>query len=310
MPARPGLVDFAKRVCSNKTYLSQVLSSPGEILLYVYPIIFMVEYNVPLWDELRDYAISVLTSSLYRSTERLPHRMLDALYCLWWLDKEKANPEDFQSIFEQSNGAFQPHAGWNDLKDYYSFTHNIFYFTKLDMDHSRNNDICSASLKQCLDFGICRFVSEGNLDISLELIICQLVLGLELSDEALHAILRAIIEVESSGYVRGPDLIDDNLYAGAEHTWFCNYHTSLVAAIMFRKLYCFGLDRLRTAMLRQNEASERIGSILQAGRLLSKMANERGLQPIVRGQCGQQDPEPDRLRALDLYIGTLPAFVS
>lgn len=60
--------DFVSSVCVNSRYLSTVVSSPRELLLYIYPIIYMVQKRLPSWREMKAYAISVISSDFYFST--------------------------------------------------------------------------------------------------------------------------------------------------------------------------------------------------------------------------------------------------
>jgi len=288
------LHDFVRQTCADPRFLASVVTSPKKLLLYVYPVLYMQRAGLSLGEPLAAFAESVLANDLYHSTERAPHRILDGLFCLWLLRPDHERLALYDAAWSVGNGTSLPHAAWSDLADYYAYTHNVFYATRLGIDGGRDLPPADGA-EETLEFGILRFLAESNLDIALELVICQLLTGArDASGAATIALLQLLSSIQRDGYAPGPSVKGEEFYVGAAATWYRNYHTTIVAAILLR--FANGPQRDRLAQLIDRDDAARVpyGALLRAGRVLSELA----------------DAEIDRPRAertLDDLRGMLPA---
>ena len=89
----------------------------------------MAQRRLPSWREMRAYAIAVISSDFFFSTERLPCRILDALFCLWQLDPGmRGSVFLLERMVGRERRASSP-AGWNTASEYHTYTHSIFFRT-------------------------------------------------------------------------------------------------------------------------------------------------------------------------------------
>ncbi len=267
--------DFASSVCVNPRYLSTVVSSPRELLLYIYPIIYMVRNRLPSWREMRAYAISVISSDLFFSTERLPCRLLDALFCLWQLDPGNERLSLFGNAWSVGSGAHPPHAGWSTASEYYTYTHSIFFGTKLGLDsHGYDLSGKNAQSEDAVEFGILRFLSESNIDIALELVLCQMLLKHKdtIGGSAL-CLSHLFADIDLHGYAVGPTPAGVDLFSDSEKTWFCNYHTSLVAAIALRYAQGRYLPDFIHSLERRGASNMKLSTLFEVGSIFKRMAS-------------------------------------
>ena len=266
--------DFASSVCVNSRYLSTVVSSPRELLLYIYPIIYMVRNRLPSWREMRAYAISVISSDLFFSTERLPCRLLDALFCLWQLDPENERLSLFGNAWSVGSGAHPPHAGWSTASEYYTYTHSIFFGTKLGLDsHGYGLSGKNAQSEDAVEFGILRFLSESNIDIALELVLCQMLLKHKDSiGGSTLCLSRLFADIDLHGYAVGPTPAGVDLFSDSEKTWFCNYHTSLVAAIALRYARGGYLPDFIDSLQQRRASNMKLSTLFEVGSIFKRMA--------------------------------------
>jgi hypothetical protein len=295
---------FVSSVCVNPRYLSTVVSSPRELLLYIYPIIYMVRKRLPSWREMRAYAIGVLSSDFFFSTERLPCRILDALFCLWQLDPENERLGLFGNAWSVGSGAHPPHAGWSTTSEYYSYTHSIFFGTKLGLDaHLPGLNGENGQSEDAVEFGILRFLSESNIDIALELVLCQMFLKHKTSVGGLALCLSHLFaDIGLHGYAVGPTPEGADLFGDSEKSWFCNYHTSLVAAIVLRYAHeRYRLDLIHS-LERQKASDVKVRALFDVGSLFKQLGSgemtrsraqdalldlQRDLGPELAGRIGR-----------------------
>ena len=305
--------DFVSSVCVNPRYLSTVVSSPRELLLYAYPIIYMVRKQLPSWREMKSYALSVLSSDLYFSTERVPCRVLDALFCLWQLDPENEKSDLFESAWSVGSGGHPPHAAWSTLSEYYAYTHSIFFGTKFGLDsHGPGLDGGSERSEDAIEFGILRFLSESNIDIALELVLCQMLLR---HDNAIGGtalcLSQLLADISLDGYVVGPTPEGVDLFDDSEKAWFCNYHSSLVAAIALRFAQGPCSPALRHSLRRQETSQVKLSALSDVGSLFSRMASgevkRSGAQDALVDL--QHEFGPELAARIERYLGRLPEFI-
>jgi len=305
--------DFVGSVCVNPRYLSTVVSSPRELLLYIYPIIYMVRKQLPSWREMKAYAVSVVSSDLYFSTERVPCRILDALFCLWQLDPENEKLGLFENAWSVGSGAHPPHAAWSTLSEYYTYTHSVFFGTKLGLDsHGHSRSGASEQSEEAIEFGILRFLSESNIDIALELVLCQILLkhGNTIGGSAL-CLSQVFADIDLHGYVVGPTPEGVDLFSDSEKTWFCNYHTSLVAAIALRYAQLPYLPAFIHSLKRQETSHMKLSTLFDVGSILSRMASgevkRSAAQDALVGL--KHDSGPELAARIERYLGMLPEFI-
>jgi hypothetical protein len=305
--------DFVSSVCANSRYLSTVVSSPRELLLYIYPIIYMVQKRLPSWREMRAYAISVFSSDFYFSTERLPCRILDALFCLWQLDPENERMRLFESAWSVGSGAHPPHAGWSTASEYYSYTHSIFFATKLGLD-SQGPGLNGKSVPQsedAIEFGILRFLSESNIDIALELVLCQMLLKHKnaIGGSAL-CLSRLFADIDLHGYAVGPTPAGVELFSESEKTWFSNYHTSLVAAIALRYAQGQHLPDFIHSLERQGTSHMKLSTLFEVGSIFKRMASGEMTRSSAQGTLVdlQHDFGPELAGRIERYLHMLSEF--
>lgn len=221
------------------------------------------------------YAIGVLSSDSYFSTERLPCRMLDALFCLWQLDPNNERLALFQSAWAVSSGANPPHAGWSTTSEYYTFTHSVFFATKFGLGvHAPGVTSGAARSEDAVEFGILRFLSEPNIDIALELVLCQMLLKHEnaIGGTAL-CLSRLLTDINVHGRAVGPVPEGVDLFSDSEKNWFCNYHTSLVSAIALRYAQGRHLSDF-THLLNEHETSNRkLSTLMAVGSIFKRLAS-------------------------------------
>ncbi len=267
--------DFVASVCENPRYLSTIVSSPRELLLYIYPIIYMVQKQLPSWREMRAYALSVISSDLYFSTERLPCRILDSLFCLWQLDPGNEKLSLFENAWSVGSGAHPPHAGWSTATEYYSYTHSIFFGTKFGLDsisHGRNRE--NEKGEDAIELGILRFLSEQNIDLALELVLCQMLLNHKDAIGGLALCLSHLFaDVNLHGYVAGPTPVGVELFSDLEKNWFCNYHTSLVAALVLRYARARYMPDLLHSLKELETSQIKLATLSEVGSIFSRMAS-------------------------------------
>jgi hypothetical protein len=267
--------DFVTSVCVNSRYLSTVVASPRELLLYVYPIIYMVRKRLPSWREMRAYAVSVLSSVFYFSTERLPCRILDSLFSLWQLDPGNERLILFENAWSVGSGAHPPHAGWSTAYEYYVYAHSIFFGTKLGLD-SDGQGLYSENeqSEDAVEFGILRFLSESNIDIALELVLCQMLLKHKnLIGGSALCLCRLLADVNRHGYVVAPTPEGVELFSDSEKNWFCNYHTSLVAAIVLRHAQGRYRRNIKHSLLQLETSQMKLSTLFDVGSIFRRMAS-------------------------------------
>jgi hypothetical protein len=306
------LHEFVSSVCVNSRYLSTVVSSPRELLLYIYPIIYMVQKRLPSWREMRAYAISVLSSDLYFSTERLPCRILDALFCLWQLDPGNERLSLFGNAWSVGSGAHPPHAGWSTASEYYSYTHSIFFGTKLGLDSDGPGlNGKTAQSEDAIEFGILRFLSESNIDIALELVLCQMLLKHKNSiGGAALCLSHLFADINLHGYAVGPTSEGVDLFSDSEKTWFCNYHTSLVAALALRYAQGRYLPDLIHSLEQQGTSHMKLSALFDVGSTFKRVASGEmtriSAQDTLVGL--QHDFGPELAGRIERYLGRLSEF--
>lgn len=302
--------DFASSVCINPRYLSTVVSSPRELLLYIYPIIYMVERRLASWHEMKTYAISVISSDVYFSTERLPCRILDALFCLWQLDPGNERLSLFENAWAVGSGAHPPHAGWSSASEYYTYTHSIFFGTRLGVDSEHRLEIENARSEDAVEFGILRFLSEENIDLALELVLCQMLLKQKGAiGGSVLCLSRLFGDVNVHGHAVGPTPDGDDLFSELEKPWFCNYHTSLVAAIVLR--YAQGhLTDLVRSFEEQNASHLKLSALLAVGSIFKRLASGEVRQSGVHDLLVDlgREVSPEVAARVERYVGMLPEF--
>ncbi len=305
--------DFVASVCVNPRYLSTIVSSPRELLLYIYPIIYMVRKQLASWREMRAYALSVISSDLYFSTERLPCRILDSLFCLWQLDPGNQKLSLFENAWSVGSGAHPPHAGWSTATEYYSYTHSIFFGTKLGLDSygnglSRTNE----QGEEAVEFGILRFLSEQNIDLALELVLCQMLLKHKnaIGGSAL-CLSHLFADIDLHGYVAGPTPVGVELFSDPEKQWFCNYHTSLVAALVLRYARARYMPDLVQSLDELETSHTRLSTLSEVGSIFRRMASRevtcseaQALLVDVRHDFGDE-----LTLRIERYLRALPGFI-
>jgi hypothetical protein len=305
--------DFVTSVCVNPRYLSTVVSSPRELLLYIYPIIYMVQKRLPSWREMSAYAVSVISTDLYFSTERLPCRILDSLFCLWQLDPGNEKLSLFENAWSLGSGAHPPHAGWSTATEYYSYTHSIFFGTKLGLDSdghglSRKNE----QGEDAVEFGIFRFLSESNIDLALELVLCQMLLKHKnaIGGSAL-CLSHLFADINLHGYVVGPTPVGVELFCDLEKNWFCNYHTSLVAALVLRYARARYMSNLVQSLEELETSNMRLSTLSGVGSLFRRMAAGEvtcsGAQDTLVD--ARHDFGPELTLRIERYLRALPGFI-
>ena len=304
--------DFVSSVCVNPRYLSTVVSSPRELLLYIYPIIYMVQRRLPSWREMRAYAIAVISGDFYFSTERLPCRILDALFCLWQLDPGNERLSLFGSARSVGSGAHPPHAGWNTASEYYTYTHSIFFGTKLGLDsYGKGLNGENARSQDAVEFGILRFLSEANIDLALELFLCQMFLRHKNSiGGSLLCLSQLFAAINLHGYAVGPTPEGVELFSDSEKSWFCNYHTSLVAAIALR--YAHGRYRadLIDSLGERRTSHIKLRTLSDVGSIFKRMASGDVTRSSAQDALVdfQRDFGPELAGRIERYVNVLPQF--
>ncbi len=306
---------FVASVCADSRYIATAVSSPKQLLLYIFPLIYIARH-LSNADVARQYAVSVLGSDLFWSTEKNPHRMLDALFGLWMLDPSNPRLNLVDTAWNLSNGVHPPHAGWNDVTDFYSFTHNLFFKERLGLNGrplSRSTLIANQTddlVGQCIDFGILRFLSESNLDVALELVLSQVLANLPGSMCGVFAMSHMVDSIQRSGYVAGPNLgKEEDRYSGDERVWFANYHTSLVSSMLLRIMASTNALTLRPGDLSSRLVGARVKDLLAIGSCLSHLASGE-LEHRKAHQAISEVIIDEQVRVeLVAYLAQLPNFV-
>jgi hypothetical protein len=305
--------DFVTSVCVNPRYLSTIVSSPRELLLYIYPIIYMVQKQLPSWREMRAYALSVISSDLYFSTERLPCRILDSLFCLWQLDPGNEKLSLFENAWSVGSGAHPPHAAWSTATEYYSYTHSIFFGTKLGLDsHGHGGNGKNEQGEDAIELGILRFLSEQNIDLALELVLCQMLLKHKnaIGGSAL-CLSHLFADIKLHGYVAGPTPVGVELFSNLEKNWFCNYHTSLVAALVLRYARARYMPNLVQSLKELETSNMKLSALCEVGSIFRRMASGEvtcsGAQAMLVDV--QRDFGPELALRIERYLSALPGFI-
>lgn len=300
--------DFVSSVCVNPRYLSTIVSSPRELLLYIYPIIYMARKQLPSWREMRAYALSVISSDLYFSTERLPCRILDSLFCLWQLDPGNEKLSLFEKAWLVGSGAHPPHAGWSSATEYYSYTHSIFFGTKLGLDsHGLNRE--NEQSEDAVEFGILRFLAESNIDLALELVLCQMLLRHKnaIGGSAL-CLSHVFADINLHGYVVGPTPVGVELFSDSEKDWFCNYHTSLVAALVLRYARARYLPELIHSLKELETSHMKLSTLSDVGSIFGRMASGEVTRSGALAMLGHHSG-PELARRIERYLRRLSEFI-
>lgn len=197
------------------------------------------------------------------------------MFCLWQLDPANERLSLFESAWSVGSGAHPPHAGWSTATEYYSYTHSIFFGTKLGLDfrgQGLNGE--NAQSEDAVEFGILRFLSESNIDIALELVLCQMLLKHKNTIGASALCLSHLFaDINHHGYAVGPTPEGVDLFSDSEKTWFCNYHTSLVAAIVLRYAQERYLPALTLSLERLGTSHLKPSTLLSIGSIFKRMAS-------------------------------------
>lgn len=191
-------------------------------------------------DSLRQLIRLCLPATATLSTERLPHRTLDVIYCA-----QKANL-DFElfgdNVQRMFNSALQtsnlvlgtpPHAA--GLADFYALTHTIFFISDFGAEpipaaiNSRSKELARASI----ELALLRFGAEDNLDIVAELLWCLRILGGVSGTAAQYSIGKVVAAIGQKGYLPGPSLDSPPKVAALYDEVYPNYHSTLLGVALF-----------------------------------------------------------------------------
>ena len=130
------------------------------------------------------------------------------------------------SALSQPNNAFD-----FTLSEAYALTHNVLFLKNFGVPDTRFEiDVNYVLDRQSLALTMSRFISEGNSDIVLELLMTLGLLG-QLNGRDCRLILDWIVSRNgASAYISGPNIDpDDNVQiVGLDWEWVANYHTTLV----------------------------------------------------------------------------------
>lgn len=284
----PTLTDLLVEGVNDRNYYELLPREPELVLKYGYPFLFV--YAV---DELGAEAQAVLDRTLDGRTpwarERVPHRQLDLYYFLQHLDYDTA-ALDAETIIEYSNANFQPDPVEATVRQMYSLTHNVMYYTNFGVESEKFPDtVVPYDLETTLTGLLLRMMAENDTDAVVELLLCG-TLQRQMAPSLVRFALSWVREV-SKGHdtVPGPglqgmgaskrDRVDPELGSGSlgewdddTEEWVQHYHTAVAAGMCFNVLERDWPDLVETASSRGLDHAAHADDLLRLGELLRRLS--------------------------------------
>jgi hypothetical protein len=267
--------------CSSD-YLEWACRRPEQSLLHAQTFAHMVRHG--RWDTATaDLLRGLLSGRFSWHTELLACRQLDLLVACRQADV--AAPIDAAAAIAASSMALPPCPLLSDDEAFYSFTHTVGHAYLLQTHAFAPSNAAIVALEG----GMCRAIATGDLDLALELLLCQIVSGASLESAALQ-VYAALTDGLQDGVLsetsRQSSALRDFLAERPQETWAYCFHLMLLAALVLTALEaCPRRDGLPPAdddgfVL----AYGRCANHLQRHRIVAGLAEAAQLVPLGRRQ--------------------------
>jgi hypothetical protein len=249
------------------------------------------------------------------ATERLPHRLLDVIYCSKVLGIEdmifrgSIKVEAVQlAALQSSNLSLGVYPHQNTIGDFYALTHTIFFVTdfgQLPMTEVLPG-VDTDNFSGILELAILRFLCEENLDIVAELMWCLLILDTCKGPVAALAAVTIAGCIETFGYLRGPNFGNKLPISEDYSLVYKNYHSTLLAAALFSNGLIERVSIPAANGSVENFTSVRLSSFYEVGKQLHRIAVAH---PVARYEltevlidCLRQHPYLAACRFIDAIV--------
>ena len=236
------IVDHVERVARWASYRDLVARDHKNLLLYglTYGALRVCGRDDPAYRAVVERALAARYPTLH---ERVPFRQLDLIHFLSLAGFPYAGPPA-EEVYRQTLLAGDPSIVDLDDADAYAITHALFYLTDFGLRApawpAGSSPAAAAELVEAL---LRRYRLRGNADLTGELVMSALCLGVRRSAEVDRAWAYLAVEQAADGRVPGPPGVIDE--AAAERLggpayldWKTSYHTTMVvamAALMCRR---------------------------------------------------------------------------
>jgi Domain of unknown function (DUF6895) len=221
---------FVSEVANNQEYHRLLLRNPRQLLLYSAPLAYVIATKQATRLTL-DCLDKVLSFSQVFGVERSAHRLMDLWQFLTLVDR-RPGWLDARQVLAFSSLSHFPSAFDCTLSEAYAITHNAIFLKNFGVPDTRfDTELEYVVDRQTISLTLARFVSEGNSDIVLELLITLGLLG-QLNGDDCRLILDWVAgRNRDQDYILGPsiDPTENIELSGLDQEWLANYHTTLVA---------------------------------------------------------------------------------
>ncbi|MGI0014810.1 MAG: DUF6895 family protein, partial [Nitrososphaera sp.] len=185
---------------SRRDFLYRVLRDRRRMLLYSSPLLLGSLKN----RETITLFVSVLRGEgSFLSVEKPPHRSLDLHFFLEELGVK--SPYSLRQLLDISNVRAPPIPPYSNFEDVYALTHNIFYASQFAQSSVWLSFVHTDTLRLSIDTQLLFYVTQGNLDILLELVLARLILGGPQTPASQFAINYVIQRCESFDSIISPE---------------------------------------------------------------------------------------------------------
>lgn len=216
-------------------------------------------------------------------TELLACRQLDILVAC--REAGAAAPIDARTVVAASSLALPPCPLLSDDEAFYSLTHTVGYTYLLNVDAFPPG----AQTIAALEGGLCRAIATADLDLALELLLCQIVSSAPL-DGGARLVYAALADGLRDGAVletsRPSASLRDFLAERADERWAAAFHLMLLAALVLAALE---ESPRRDDLLGDGDNSfalvyGRCAHLLQRHQIVAGLAEAMRLMPVDAGQ--------------------------
>lgn len=223
---------FVIDTVNSTAYLGLVCRQPTGFLLFAPAMCYPAKtgrLNPAAYEAIREMA----AEPAVKASERFPHRYLDYIFCSNAIFKKTPYDDTLlRSIYDLSILPHRLVAACISKDDAYALTHAVIYATNFGSDlrvfHERPALLPNVD---DIDAVMCRYVSEQNMDVALELAASRMIVSDTNSPTLAMCVDRAIDLLTTRGYVPPPPQSSTEKSGKVTdefRDWSERYHTTMV----------------------------------------------------------------------------------
>ena len=284
------VVDFCLDVLGDRPIPDVFVRHLSEFQLLAIPAKLQMKFSGK--SSLRELILETRNQLPILSAERLPHRLLDIIYCTESIGLEtevfitrQALDQTRIAAMQCSNLSLGVCPIKSTLADFYAFTHTIFFLTQFGSTNkslgiSRSKLI---RLTHITELAMLRFLADGNQDIVAELLWSLIMLDAPKGAAFVVAGTIVAASIKINGYLAGPQLIESLPVSENDRMTYLNYHSTLLACGLLSQ----GMMHTVSAQLSIQGRAMRdlaITPFIELGASIREMANKHPLERIEMAQ--------------------------